>query len=65
MKENQEMIMTGEDKDNFYHATNCWVSGECFNDKKDKVRDHDHRTGKFRGAAHNKCNINYFNNIYL
>ena len=24
---------------------------------KDSVRDHDHMTGKYRGAAHNKCNF--------
>ena len=30
-----------------------------------KVRDHDHRTGCYRGAAHSKCNINFFSNRYV
>src|SRR6218665_817341 len=26
---------------------------------KDRVRDHCHLSGKFKGAAHNECNLNY------
>ena len=29
--------------------------------EKDKVRDHCHITGKYRGPAHNKCNLNFKN----
>jgi hypothetical protein len=65
MRKNQEMEMTREDKNIFFKAKNCCVCGGEFKDDKDKVRDHDHRTGKFRGAAHNKRNINYFSNRYL
>ena len=28
-------------------------------DKNNKVRDHCHYAGKFRGAAHNICNLKY------
>ena len=30
-----------------------------------KVRDPFHRTGKHRGAAHTRCNTNYYNKWYL
>ena len=30
-----------------------------------KVRDHDHLTGKYRGAAHSICNLNYQNPRFI
>ena len=40
----------------------CYICKKEFdnNDKKQqKVRDHCHYTGKYRGAAHNICNLRY------
>ena len=34
----------------------CWICKQELNT--DKVRDHSHVMGKFRGASHSKCNIN-------
>ena len=43
----------------------CWLCEasftECENDTEGtlrRVRDHDHRTGKYRGAAHSNCKMN-------
>ena len=65
MKKNQELKMSKEDNKKFFSATHCSICNECFKDGDTKCRDHDHRTGRFRGATHQKCNINYFNNRYL
>ena len=53
----KEMIMTKTDKENYANAQRCHICEEPLDD--DKVRDHCHLTGKFRGAAHNKCNLKY------
>ena len=35
------------------------MCNEEFNDKDVQVRDHSHFTGRYRGAAHNSCNLKY------
>ena len=51
-------------KEEIYHNKQkiCYICKKQFdnNDKKQqKVRDHCHYTGKYRGAAHNICNLRY------
>ena len=49
--------MTQEDEKHFNETNFCWLCEQPFNIILDKVRDHDHLTGKYRGPAHNKCNL--------
>jgi hypothetical protein len=53
----KRMIFTADDKKKFEDATVCHICEKELGD--DRVRDHCHLTGKFRGAAHNECNLNY------
>ena len=53
--ENKDMIFTPENEKEFINALNCWICGEYLGN--DRVRDHCHFTGKFRGAACNSCNL--------
>ena len=46
------IIMTDKDKENFAKVQQCHICDMPLD--RDKVRDHCHFTGKFRGAAHNK-----------
>ena len=50
------LMMTEDDKIDFDNATQCWIYQKDFTEKDKKVRDHCHFTGKYRGAAHQKCN---------
>ena len=55
--EEKEMIFTEEDRKHFNNASDCWICGEELGN--DKVRDHCHFNGRYRGPAHNKCNLKY------
>ena len=52
---NKRLIMINEDEEIYNNSHICWICKQELNT--DKVRDHCHVTGKFRGAAHNKCNL--------
>ena len=49
--------LTKEEEDNYNKENTCYICKKDFND--DKVRDHCHFTGKYRGATHNTCNLRY------
>ena len=52
--------MTEEEEHLFQQSDSCWICKKLIDDDDDeKVRDHCHVTGKFRGAAHWDCNINF------
>ena len=43
----------------FQESNSCWICKKLIDHHDEKVRDNCHVTGKFRGAAHRKCNVNY------
>ena len=53
----KKMIFTEEDEKHFNKASDCWICGEDL--ENDRVRDHCHYTGRYRGPAHNICNLKY------
>ena len=55
--EEKEIIFTEEDRKQFNKASDCWICGEYLGN--DRVRDHCHFTGRYRGPAHNSCNLKY------
>ena len=58
-KTNLELETTPQEEESFQLAEECWLCEQLFTEGTElrKVRDHDHLTGKYRGAAHNICNI--------
>ncbi|XP_031633745.1 uncharacterized protein LOC116347323 [Contarinia nasturtii] len=54
---NEPMSLSVDEENEFQSATICHICNKNLNE--DKVRDHCHLSGKFRGASHSKCNLKY------
>ena len=55
----KSLIMTEEEENLLQKSNNCWICKKLIHNDDEKVRDHFHVTGKFRGAVHWDCNINF------
>ena len=54
---NKPLKMTDEDENLFQKAEECHICDRKYTDKDVRVRDHCHITGKYRGSAHQDCNL--------
>ena len=53
----KRIIITQEDHLNFVKAKTCHICQGEIKEDEVKVKDHCHFTGKYRGAAHGRCNV--------
>ena len=56
---NKNLIMTKEGENLFQKSNNFWICKKFISNDEDKVRGLCHVTGRFRGAAHESCNLNF------
>ena len=54
---NKPLRMTEENEQEFKKATTCHICDKEYTEKDIRVRDHCHITGKYRGSAHQECNL--------
>ena len=58
-KINKNLSMSTDEEERFQLANSfCWICNKLFDVGDEKVRDHCHVTGKYRGATHFSCNAN-------
>ena len=54
---NKPLAMTEQDIKDFESANKCHICDKTYVGKDVRVRDHCHVTGRFRGSAHQECNL--------
>ena len=54
---NKPLRMTKDDEEKFQKANECHICNKKYTNKDIRVRDHCHITSKYRGSAHQECNL--------
>ena len=54
---NKPLRMTKDDEEEYQKADKCHICDKKYNKTDVRVRDHCHITGKYRGSAHQDCNL--------
>ena len=54
---NKPLQMTNIDEESFRKATHCHICDKKYKKDDEPVRDNCHVTGKYRGSAHQNCNL--------
>ena len=54
---NKPLTMTEKDEETLKKANECHICEKKYMKKDIRVRDHCHITGKYRGSAHQDCNL--------
>ena len=57
--------LTPKEMDRYKRSERCHICFKLFKEDKPKVRDHYHYTGRYRGPAHTKCNLQYKIRSYI
>ena len=57
LKDVKPIVITPRQEQDFRNAVTCHICEDELG--ADRVRDHDHLTGEYQGAAHNECNLNF------
>ena len=52
-------LIMSEEKEQFQLSNTCWIWEKLIDNEGEKVINHCHVTGKFRGTAHWSCNKNF------
>lgn len=56
---NVAIEMSAEDESAFQNTNVCFICKNIIVDPDDKIREHCHITGRYRGCAHTQCNLKY------